>query len=426
MKKFLLFLATLAGLHAAHAQTACNADFTITQTSVTPFSVSVHNTSTMGSGAGATYYSTGYVSFGDGSNPVSSYVGNNTAHNYSGPGTYHIWLSQKVIDSLTSQVICIDTFSQNFTVTQNPASTSSLSGTIHYDPNAITDSVAYFKVWLIQHDVSANTLTALATQSVYPWNLQYSFPGVATGDYLVKVSPDYGNATLPAYGYVPTYHDSTLYWNTAVTISHNGTVATTGQDVWMQLGTPTSGPGFVGGNISSGAGKGTGTGVEGMLVFLRNSTNNKMVASAYTDENGNYTFTNIGTGTYNVYPEDMNYATTPSAVLSITSGQTNNTGIDFEQTEDQILPKTTLGIDPLTKNDALSVYPNPVNDILSIDNKNGSFAQLTVVNTLGQVVKQTGIKKGMNKIGMETLRSGIYYIVVKGADGARSMKITRK
>jgi hypothetical protein len=80
----------------------------------------------------------------------------------------------------------------------------------------------------------------------------------------------------------------------------------------------------------------------------------------------------------------------------------------------------------LGKNDGIKIYPNPVNDRLFIENKNGTFNQVTVINTLGQVVKKDNIKKGNNVIDIAVLNSGIYYLIVNGTDGARSMKITKK
>ena len=358
--------------------------------------------------------------FGDG------YTSNSFSglHTYANGGTYTVMLVNSWVDSMTQNVLCVDSFSQQITLT-TPPPPNYIAGTIHWDPTTTTDSVYNFKVWLITHDTSANTLTAVDSVNVYPWVNGYTFNNVPNGEYLVKAAPYYATWPLPAYGYVPTYHDSSLYWSGASTIVHTGGT-TTGKDIWMQFGTPTTGPGFVGGNISMGAGKGTGTGVPDMLVFLRNNTNNKMIASTYTDANGDYSFSNIAGGSYNVYPEEMNYTTTPSTALDIITGQTSSTGVDFVQTDDEIKPATELGIPSVSKNDGISIYPNPVSDQLFIENKTGSFNQFSIVNTIGQVVKQESLKQGNNKVETLTLGSGIYYIIVNGVDGSRSMKITKK
>lgn len=428
MKKILTGALLLLGIVSqvqVQAQT-CSANFNISQSSVVvpPFQANFTNTSTF-IPLSPTDWASGYVSFGDGSSPVWNGPGSSFTHNYPGPGTYFVWLSQKVVDSITNQVICIDTFSQSITITQNPSGANSIAGDIHWDQSTIPDSVAYFKVWLIQHDSMANTLTAVDSVIVYPWTGSYVFNNPASGSYLTKAAPSYGNGPIPAYGYVPTYHDSSLYWSGASTIIHAGGV-TYGKDIWMLYGTPITGPGFIGGNISMGAGKGTGTGVPGMLVFLRNNTTNQMIASVYTDANGDFTFSNIPVGSYNIYPEEINYVTTPSAALHITTGHASATSVDFVQTDDEIKPATVLSIPAVSKNDGISLYPNPVTDQLLIENKTGLFNQFTIVNTLGQAMKQGSLRQGNNKVETTSLGSGIYHIIVQGADGSRSMKITKK
>jgi hypothetical protein len=427
MRKILmsaLLLAGVAGTVQAQTSVTCSANFTLTQTSSSPIQVTVNNTSTY-SATGQYVYAFGYINYGDGSTNAWTTPGASTTHAYSNAGSYTVWLVHSVLDSMTQQLLCIDSLSQSITVTGNPAGGNSISGDIHWDPTAVADSFLNFKVWLIEHDTTANTLTAIDSVNVWPWINEYTFNNKPGGDYLVKAAANYAFGPIPVYGLVPTYHDSSLYWSGAATINHTGGV-TTGKDIWMRYGTPTTGPGFVGGNISAGAGKGTGTGVEGILVYLRNNANNKLVGSTYTDANGDYSFSDIATGSYNVYPEAMNYATTPSAVLSLTNGQASSNDVDFVQTEDEIKPASVLGISELGKNDGIKIYPNPVNDRLFIENKNGTFNQVTVINTLGQVVKKDNIKKGNNVIDIAVLNSGIYYLIVNGTDGARSMKITKK
>ncbi|RYZ44722.1 MAG: PKD domain-containing protein, partial [Sphingobacteriales bacterium] len=356
--------------------------------------------------------------FGDGGTANSIYP----SHNYSAPGTYTVTMVNHWVDSFAGTQFCVDTTIQQVTV-NFPVGPNVISGTIHWNNPSSTDSISSFKVWLIEHDASANTLTAVDSDMVYSWNAHYAFNGPAVGSYLVKAAPVFVGA-VSAYGVVPTYHDSSLYWSGASAVSHLAG-ATTGKDIWMRNGTITAGPGFVGGNISSGAGKGTGTGVPGLLVFLRNSVTNKLVSSAYTDANGDYSFSNIAIGSYNVYPEAMSYATTPSAALSVTAGQTSNTGVDFVQTEDQIIPKG-LGIAAITKDDGISIYPNPASDVLVIENKAGKFNQVSIVNTLGQVVKKQKIFKGNNKVEITNMNSGLYYVIISGNEGARSVKISKK
>src|SRR5690606_27869530 len=141
-------------------------------------------------------------------------------------------------------------------------------------------------------------------------------------------------------------------------VGHTGG-STIARHIWMKSGNPGTGPGFIGGNVSQGANKGTGGGIPGMLLFVRDALNN-VVTMTYTDNNGDYSFTNLPAGNYTVYPEDMNYTNIPSATLTITCTQTNVTGIDFERTNlnRTIQPKTTA-IGNVAGVDLFSIYPNP-------------------------------------------------------------------
>jgi hypothetical protein len=424
MKRLFLFLsAILLAAPVVRAQSfSCSPGFSANQLLNAPGHM-VHFLNTSADAPSSAYTASGYIFLDDGNPPVATFPGYNIAAQYYSAGTYTVWITNVIKNNATQQVVCSDTFTSTITVT--PHLHEPIAGVVYWDSAVgYNASISHTMVWLIQHDPVANTLTAVDSIFLTSANIEFMFTEPAEGEYLVKAKTFY-NGAAPAYGLIPTYHDSSAYWNAAQLIVHTNNAPSLAR-VYMRNGTPTSGPGFVGGNISSGAGKGTGTGIADMLVLLRNSNGNKIVASAYTDANGNYSFSDIPAGSYNVYPEEMNYTTIPSPAITIGSGQTSNNGIDFTQTDEEIVPNSVLGINPVSKNDALSIYPNPVNDLLMIDNKNGRFNQVTVLNILGQVVKQVDVKKGINKIGMETLRSGIYYLVVKGSDGARSMKITKK
>jgi PKD repeat protein len=168
--------------------------------------------------------------FGDG-NTSNAF---NASHTYANVGSYTVTLINSWVDSMTQTVYCSDSISQQIVVT-TPSPLNYITGDIHWNQSTIPDSVAYFNVWLIVHDTTANTLTAVDSVVVYPWVGSYTFNNAASGLYLTKAAPSYGNAPIPAYGFVPTYHDSSLYWSGASTIVHTGGI-TAGKDIWMQLG----------------------------------------------------------------------------------------------------------------------------------------------------------------------------------------------
>jgi PKD repeat protein len=353
--------------------------------------------------------------FGDGTTSTNY----SPTHTYAASGTYTVKLVHTFRDSITQQVLCSDSATQQVVI--NPV--NAIRGNIYRDS---LSAVSYdsFKVWLIVHDSVANTLTAvdslLATGYI---SASYTFPNKPAGAYLVKAA--ILNLNPGSLGPVPTYHYSSLYWNTATVIYHNGG-NTIGKHVNMQQGIVPSGPGFIGGNISMGAGKGTGTGVAGLLVFARDN-NDQLVSAVYTDANGDFSFEHLPLGSYTIYPEEMNYSTTPSAQITIASGNLTETEINFEQTDSEIKPTAgTTGIAASIREDLLKVYPNPITDALFIDNKSGEYNEVSIVNTVGQTVHHTAIRKGINRITASGLAQGIYFLIITGKDHKDWIKITKQ
>lgn len=341
-----------------------------------------------------------YWFFGDG-----TYVTNvsNPTHTYPAAATYYATLQVEWTDS-NNNVVCMDSISQMVSVN------NIISGYIVVDSsNTVTTDT--FKVWLIQYDSLSNTLSAV--DSVYAsgvWWSYYEFNNKPAGVYYTKAKM-LGQAPGSS-GYVPTYHDSSLYWSTANAIYHNGTSSTYNY-IHMKHGIVTSGPGFISGNISLGANKGTSNGVPNVIVYLRDY-NNQLVQAVYTDANGDFSFTNIPLGIYSLYPESMNYTTTPITNIAITSAQTSATGFRFGQTANEIKPKAT-GVENLTKATYL-LYPNPANDkvIVRWANVNGT-ANIAITNIAGQKVYQSENVKmsGNTEINVSTLQSGLYFIKVE-------------
>jgi len=367
--------------------------------------------------------------FGDGTTAVIDWQNsatNNPTHNYTSTGTFTVTLTYQWLDSSSNQILCTKTATNNITITNL---TNYIDGTIWADTlngnpggGGFTSDV---KVWLIVHDQVANTLTAVDSVALLftPFSgTHYQFDNVPAGDYLVKAAVQ--GQTAGTAGWLPTYHHASVYWNNANNIAHTGNISTN-KDISMQSGIVTSGPGFVGGNISAGAGKGTGTGVEGILVFIRNSSN-QLITSTTTDADGDFSFSNLPVGTYSVYPEAINYTTTAYNTINVTAAQAHVSAIDFVQTSDEIKPKNTTGIAKVTAKDGLKIYPNPAKNVITIENQNGLFNQVKVMNAVGQLIKTASLKTGTNKVDVSAMNAGIYYLLISGKDGSRSMKFVKE
>ncbi|PZF71028.1 PKD domain-containing protein [Taibaiella soli] len=348
--------------------------------------------------------------FGDGTSAMNVL---NPTHTYAAAGSYYATLEVRWTDS-NNNVICVDSLTHQIQVS------NIIDGYVKVD-STNNPSIDSFKVWLIQYDSLSNTLSAV--DSMYTsgslWSY-YSFSNKPAGVYYTKAKML--DQTVGSSGYVPTYHEQSLYWSTATAIYHNG-LGTVDKHIRMQHGVVTSGPGFISGNISAGANKGTGTGIAGIIVYLRDY-NNQLVASAYTDVNGDFSFNNIPLGTYSLYPESMNYITTPIANITITSAQPSASGYRFGQTANEIKPKAT-GVENVTKATYL-LYPNPANNkvIVRWGDVNGT-ANIVITDIAGHKVYQSENVKmsGNTEINVSSLQSGLYFIKVESGNTQEVTKL---
>lgn len=72
----------------------------------------------------------------------------------------------------------------------------------------------------------------------------------------------------------------------------------------------------------------------------------------------------------------------------------------------------------------LSVWPNPVADVLVLDNI--GMAQITICNLNGQIVKNIGNVDGNEAINVADLASGIYIVRVAGNSKVSSIKFVKE
>ncbi len=73
----------------------------------------------------------------------------------------------------------------------------------------------------------------------------------------------------------------------------------------------------------------------------------------------------------------------------------------------------------------VEVYPNPVNDELTIKADNGSYTTMTITNTMGQQLMKQALNTTQTKVNVKTLPSGIYYITLRGDSGVKVQKFEK-
>lgn len=71
------------------------------------------------------------------------------------------------------------------------------------------------------------------------------------------------------------------------------------------------------------------------------------------------------------------------------------------------------------------IYPNPVKDILTIENELSSDTKLTIVDVNGRIVKQFSSNSSLTSINVSDLNSGIYFVNIETNEGKATKKIIK-
>ncbi len=291
------------------------------------------------------------------------------------------------------------------------------------------------KVWLIQFNSVDSSIAALdsTTTCLNGGVPYYEFDGVASGNYLVKAKLIHAGA-VGCSGYIPTYGASSSYWYSGTTVMH--TTSSDSQDINMIYGTVPAGTGFISGYVISGAGRGTSTDVPvaGMIIYLRNAANN-ILTYTFTDATGNYFFNNLDYGTYNIYPENYSYYTIPSAeiILTSTGGGSNDVNFKRHTTSRIISLIRTNGVDKVSKSlSSYKIYPNPVNDMLTIQwhNQIGDPLNVVITDVLGRQVFNTQYQMigdtGEKQVDLSGFKSGVYCVTFRSGSEIYTVKLVKQ
>jgi hypothetical protein len=294
---------------------------------------------------------------------------------------------------------------------------SGISGYVHYS------GTANVKVWLIKYNPSTSMLTAVDSTYAYGTDsAYYQFLGLATDSFRVKAALD--SAIL--LGFVPTYHTSSFYWNTATVIPHTSGTWDAHKDINMIAGTPTTGPGFIGGSVLTGANKGTtdGAPVVGLGIYLVNSATSAVVGYTTTDAAGNYSFSSLPLATYYVFPEELNYTTIPYTGITLTSSSPSMATAKFrERTISKIIQPVTAAVNNLNgANTSIVAFPNPTSGKLNItwETAASEAASIIITDVTGREVIAKGFSmtkgNGAEVVDLTQLTNGMYFVSVKSAN----------
>lgn len=101
---------------------------------------------------------------------------------------------------------------------------------------------------------------------------------------------------------------------------------------------------------------------------------------------------------------------------------TNNNGI-----ADYLDPSNLLTTDSNTFNNAIKLFPNPVADMLTIENTtNTSISNVSIYSVNGALVKQTNSENSIQSIPVSELQSGMYFVKIQMNNEVKNFKFVKK
>ena len=313
-----------------------------------------------------------------------------------------------------------------YTVTVTPANV--ISGYVYFPTTPYYGPV---KIWLITY-VSPN-LEAIDSVTLYSSgdSLYYQFLGEPTDSYRVKAAAL--DSTVSSMGYIPTYHTSSYYWYSADVIAHTAGTVDAHENINMAYGPVTSGPGFIGGNVTTGANKATSGGVPvcGLTVFCVNSTTGQVAQYTHTDASGNYSFSSLPVGTYFIFPDSLNYHTTPYIGITLTTGAPSMAAASFIQhTISKTITPIATGVENISANTtSIVAFPNPTMGKLNIqwNAAAAESATISICDVTGREIYKSNLNVhqgyGSTAVDMTALTNGLYILSVKSTTINYSTKI---
>ena len=396
------------------------------------------------SGACGTSYATyvvtvGPISVGSVTGPTSITAGSTGSYGTTGGVTGGTWSinpttvatvnpATGVVTALTagSAIITYSATSCGVAVTATANITiTSLDG---ISGNVIFTSPFYgsVKVWLITYNTGTSILAAVDSTTLYcsGTSVYYQFTGLATDSFRVKAAvPD--SAGILITGPIPTYHDSSFYWYNARAIAHTSGTSDINENINMLYGSTVSGPGFIGGNVYTGANRGTSGSIPvvGLNIVAMNTTTSTIAGMVSTDASGNYSFSALPYGTYTIFPDSLNYATTPYTNITISASAPNYSGAGFIQhTISNTITPIAEGVNNVTASSStVAAFPNPTSGRLNVqwNEKAAEKSTIIISDITGREVYHTTVNMtqgaGVTAIDLSALTNGMYMISIKSA-----------
>lgn len=273
-------------------------------------------------------------------------------------------------------------------------------------------------VELFEYGISLGNLTLAANQSTNSSG-DFSFTGQDVGQYLIR--------SQPSSGYIPTYHESTAYWQHAQVVYLMCDAQVTSDITLVDQNNPL-GTGVIAGYLNgSGVVKSGGDPMEGVSILLYEINSDTLVQHGITDQNGYYELENIPDGSYYLLVDIEGLAMVSTHFINLQEGEAiaeanffadeNGINKDGDYSSQGFVSLTSD-----TKGAGFNIYPNPGSNMILIDSESYDSFNVKIYNSTGQKVQEAEENKGSLQINVSELSKGSYQIVIKTSDTLKTVK----
>jgi hypothetical protein len=262
----------------------------------------------------------------------------------------------------------------------------------------------------------------------------YSFACLDTGNYLIKAIAD--TSLYPTS--IPTYYSNNptgvYQWDSALVVAVTTTgINYTGKNIKIIQTPALSGPGMISGQITEGPGFGSrygngaqimGAPLKGVDVKLGKNPGGSAAARTTTDQNGNFTFSNIPLGSYSIYVDVPNFPMDSVRSITLTSGNTTSTNNDYFVDSLKVwVDSVGLGVETAGSLAAGAViYPNPASDAFVVETNSAETFTAQLYDSRGQLCL-TRIFSGTASLDVSGLAEGVYTLNIRNSNRTLTRKL---
>jgi hypothetical protein len=257
-------------------------------------------------------------------------------------------------------------------------------------------------------------------------NGTYLFDNVLLDDYLVNGFAD----TLVHQKAIPTYYINTIFWEEADTLFLEDNLVAL--DIYSEFkpDPPTAGQGIINGTFYLGDdpdGRTTKARVPKSAVAVRraqgsgkgNETVYTLIAYLFTDENGEFDFSGLETGTYRLNIQYPGYPMDTTSYVDITIGNTlfdRQVGVEAEVNQGKIEVKKLVITGWEEEVHAFTAYPNPTVDYLFVKGQGVKSSQLQLLDATGKKVivpARWNEQDHRWELEIQSLQRGVYFLRIE-------------